>query len=525
MRPVGSKWQIDEPKRDRQVMGEEFMAFIQGLGLLVLVAPALVFICLVLVFHRILSLKKDRMSDLQIPAASPGQTYRALLGELLDRVDRALVPDHATAPPSSGGRLAKFFRTSNLYEGIPRQARRVARHPFGWPLLDASLRLAFFYPVALLAVLSAVTGLPVTLGSMEILPSGYPWSKLVLAAAVLLLMIANYAGLPPSFRKPATVLGFILLVLGVTGSGSTEFGRAVLFTLGFASIIPLAAAGRSKEARHLLMLALAMSVGLWITDFVGLLQGLLIMAILLAAIFAIDAVLVRAVRRGHSLVGWSIFIALVAAGFAIFTYFYPDDELVVLTIFMGLLPMANGLTDYLSAGFSRRLMRSGLRKPGEAFLLWLVNLGVAVLVVTALGLLLILGINGINALRGQTIIDVSQVLREMGTPSLWWKHLWIYLMILTPLVLSLVQASIGIASLLLTSSRHSFPEMVEAAAPTQQQGTGISRNSLRLAAVVTVSILLPIYLLAGLGWLLWTAAPGVVRTSLSIFWQFAEWAP
>lgn len=126
-----------------------------------------------------------------------------------------------------------------------------------------------------------------------------------------------------------------------------------------------------------------------------------------------------------------------------------------LLLFLGLLTLINAPFDWASLGLTRALLRVGLERGGWwPLLLALIDAVCAALIVALLTIAMVLGIQAFNSLAvlggGTAILSLERLLAGIGNretaqePEFW----WVYVLLLSTLVPSLINLGIGGASLM-----------------------------------------------------------------------------
>ena len=344
-------------------------------------------------------------------------------------------------------------------------ARRTARHPFGWTLLDFALRLAVAYPVLSLLVQWIADG-EGRLGTTVLLPAWQSWTEPVAAICVLAAFIVQatlYIWLTKRrqdfFRRFAGVLSLVPLAVAfafavaVIGAVAGAVAVAVAFAFAVAGAFAVAVAGAFAGA-----FAVAGAVAgafAFAVAFAGAVAGAFAVAV--AGAFAVAFF----VRRGRPVVGYlllTIFsLGIVATTLVALGAERLTEETATLLLFIGLLPILNGLFDFLSYGVTRALLEAGYRLRGA----WPVVLGVldlcfALIVFTLLGATLVCAVAVVNALAGGPVFDLGPVFADLRAPVPegvpWWSTVrgdygWLYFMLFSTLIPTVLHAAFAAFSL------------------------------------------------------------------------------
>ncbi|MCB1835307.1 MAG: hypothetical protein KDH19_18000, partial [Geminicoccaceae bacterium] len=230
--------------------------------------------------------------------------YRALLKAVLDRLSDRLERPNAEDQPLDP--KAGWFKRLDWYTDMRSRDRETAKaeatDPFGWPLFDKCLLFAFLYPVFSLFLLWAMTGIEGRIGNLPVLPAmeGWRWERFVTICGIALMIYPGMLSSNSRWRN----LGWTVAI------GS-------LFAVAGAVAVAFAVAG-------------AVAVG-------------------------------RMSVNGRGLRGYAglVAVTLVAGAFA--TWLMPGRarDAQTLVVFLVLLPVINGVFDFLSVGVTRLLLRKG----------------------------------------------------------------------------------------------------------------------------------------------------------------------
>jgi hypothetical protein len=384
--------------------------------------------------------------------ARGGGLYRRNVGAALDGLDRRLRPlnleDHRRDPfrPMAPDRES---------------AVRVGSAPFGWTLLDATLRFAFAYPIGLLLLNWALFDAEARIGTLVILPSGAPaWTPIGMLIALGVLIV--------SFVLPSRA-------------------RVVVQLAALGSAVAVAVAG----------------------------------AVAGAVAFAVAGAFAWATRRGF---GVSAQLGLVILGLSsIFAALAlapeMDERLTTLLVFLLLLPLVNALFDYASIGCTRWLLRRGVDAPGRAWLYGGVDVLLALGLFVFLRIVLIIGVHWMNAFSGSELLDLQSLFADLRSGERGGDYWWLYLTIFSTLVPTLLHFSITLlsgAALCVQAARHRLMPILDAARPNSYP---YSIAVLGLTVTTTMSLLIPPGLFFAFGYGVLRLAPSVG----SAYLWFFEW--
>jgi hypothetical protein len=124
-----------------------------------------------------------------------------------------------------------------------------------------------------------------------------------------------------------------------------------------------------------------------------------------------------------------------------------------LLLFLGLLSLLNAPFDWASLGLTRALLRRGLELAGWwPYLLAIVDAALAALIVAALALVMVIGVQTFDALAqhggGKAILPLDPLFEGIATHPADPEYWWLYALLLTTVLPSMINLMIGGASLL-----------------------------------------------------------------------------
>lgn len=403
--------------------------------------------------------------------------YRRTIGATLDWLDRRLTPD------------------------IPRKRFPPESVQVAWSggLAGFALALAVAYPV--LAVIGQWVFLNSDgrLGPLLLLEGGKPgW----LRYGTMSLLVGAVAGWYAAYRAQGLsrlVLALVATGLAVAGAGAFAGAVAVAVAVAgafavagaVAVAVAFAVAGAGAGAGAVAVAGAVVVV--WVGDRLGRpATGLAVWTIgLLAVLAAVTATVAEPSAR-------------------------PVGEVAALLLFLGTLPILNGLADFLSLGLTRWTMRQGLRE-GERIWAWmLADLAAGLALLLLLGFAIIAYVHAVRFPDGTPLADLPAVFAEIRTaPAAYW---WVYVMLFTtllPTLLHLLVASFGGVLQLSPWLRSHIADGLERGA---QGDAVLGRWAVQwLCLAMTVSVMAPV-MAAGL---LWVNAEAIGLAFLDVFEGFA----
>ncbi|NBB70520.1 MAG: hypothetical protein GVY33_09410, partial [Alphaproteobacteria bacterium] len=430
------------------------------------------------------------------------QLYRRNVERALDWLDRRLQPSNV----QDDGLIRRLAQAPDRDA-----AERVAPAPFGWPLLDLTLRLSLIYPVSLLAV-NWVAGAEARVGDLIVLHADAPlWARLIVLLAFGTLPISFFFARPA--RRAFQHFGVGLGTAGAAAGGGAS-GYAIAVLVVGAGAFGVAFAGRGAlSATFAVFVAVAAAVtGFVAGPFASVLALTLGLAIALGCAAATGKLVERTTRLDLGLYGYLLLVLCGLAVMLVTVAFAPDPDEAVTTLllFLVLLPLVNALFDYLSIGTTRALLRRGTRLPGRALVFGTLDVGLALGFFVLLRGLLVVLVVAMNAAAGTDVVDLQGLFADLRSGERGGDYWWLYATIFSTLVPTLVHLSIALWSLgamVPGAVRGWIARGVEAAEGDAYAHTGAV---LGLTALATWTLLVPPVLTLGAGWLLvsWFPALG-----------------
>ncbi len=366
----------------------------------------------------------DALRNALQSGGGPVRIYTDWLTRFLGAVDRFFGDKNVV----TRGRAARLF-------GLPTQA------PI-WtaPAYDRCLLLALFYPVAtifLIWVISGHVGPAEAALGLERDTEG--WRRGLALIAVMTMIIAFWQ---------ATVkegyLSFIWLGVAVAvavhyafvfaGAGAVAFAGAVAGAGAGAVAFAVAFAGAVAFA-----VAFAGAVAFAVAGAVAVLSIVLLMSH-------------RSKARGWQHVFLLLFTLVMGATCLAAPYFLSTQDGWLITgpllLFLGLLTLINAPFDWLSLGLTRGLLRLGIERGGWwPYLLALIDAVAAVAVIAVLSCAMIIGIQAFDYLAvlggGTPVLPLHEVFDGIGANPHAPEYWWIYALLLSTMIPSLINLAIG----------------------------------------------------------------------------------
>jgi len=445
---------------------------------------------------------------------SGAEHYRRNVARALDWLDRRLQPSNV----EDDGLIRRLAQAPDRDA-----AERVGPAPFGWTLLDLTLRLSFIYPAALLAV-NWVAGAEARVGDLIVLQPDAPlWARLIVLTA--------FGTLPVSFffaRRARRAFQHFGVGLGTAGAaaGGGASGFAIAVLVVGAGAFGVAFAGRGALSATFAIFVAVAAAG---TAFVaGPLASVLSLALGLVIALGCAVATGKLVERTTRLdLGLHAYLLLVLCGLAVMlaTVAFArelDESVTTLVLFLVLLPLVNALFDYLSIGTTRALLRRSMRLPGRALVFGALDVGLALAFFVLLRGVLVVLVVAMNEVAGTDLVDLQSVFADLRNGDRAGDYWWLYATIFSTLVPTLLHLSIALWSLgalVPDTLRAWVARGVDAAAGDAYAHTGAV---LGLTALATWTLLVPPALTLGAGWLLVSWFPALGAGYLWLFERLAE---
>lgn len=520
-------------------------------------------ICLALARYTLSNEKWCRDLRVRLAAERSAQPYRALMLPLLRRVTRW------RRPPLAG----PDTRWLDFHARDAKAATHTAYAWFGWTLLDFALLWAVLYPLLLLLLQWVVMGegrlgtfavLPgwqsliepvgtlVALTLILILPRLAPWELtnrqvvirisadwlpiLVYTSAVALAVASAVA----SASAPASAVAFAFAVaftataaVAVTVAGTVALSVAAALAVAIA--VAFAGAGTVADAFAFAFAGAVASTSAGVVAFAG--AGAGAFAVAFAVARAVAVATARLVRSGRARLAYglmvTIYVLLTLSIPAFLSFERMGDQVRGVYLFLGLFPLLNGVFDFLSYGVTLGLWRAGLRRGGIApWVLGFADIVAALLLFTALGAALILSVAVMNRLAGVDILPLEPIFTDLRskpvTDQPWLasaqaQYMWLYAMLFSTLVPTLIHAGLSCLSLAQWAPaglRRRYVGWIDRRDESPWAEIGVTVG---LGLTWFMSFMLPLVGLGGLLWLVQGAAPLVGETYLQVFELLARW--
>lgn len=318
----------------------------------------------------------------------------------------------------------------------------VSKWPRDWRCFDWALRLAVVYPILSMVLIWAIWGHAGTIGTVEFLPAHDSWAVRVaivcgIATAVLATIAKRWAAasIHPMFRRYSDQMQtYLLLVAFWVSFTFVGTGAAVATGALAAAIAGEGAFAFVFSAAFSVAFAVAALLPVSVEELSSALGSMLV-AYPLA--FIVGHLTLKAAEHGKGRRAYAVFFCLIVLALTLALRFLPwvdiPDRAHSIFLFIGILPLVNALTDYLSYVVTFKLVDWGRKTKGWAFAMGLLDVFVAGLIfVPLLGALLVAVVAGANALAGVALFPLAPLFYDLRAhPGQYW---WLYAMLFSTLV-------------------------------------------------------------------------------------------
>jgi hypothetical protein len=332
------------------------------------------------------------------------------------------------------------------------------------PAFDRCLLLALIYPVVTIFAIWAITGHVGPAEAALRLDPGLPgWRRGLAVAAFGLAVFTTWHSKRTLhlWKSLAWMQGLFIFALAfsLANGGATNVYFATNFALAaaFAAAFALGIVHASAASGVVVVFGITIS-------FVFTISGLDVYRTVFAAIFVFVAALVviatliisSKMHRWHG-VYLSFFVpVMIMVCLATVSFLSPLENagsFGPVLLFLGLLTLLNAPFDWASLGLTRALLRRGLELAGWwPYLLALVDAVLAAVIVAALAITMVIGVQAFDGLAvhggGEPVLRLDALLDGIAGHPAEPEYWWLYALLLSSMIPSLINLMIGGASLL-----------------------------------------------------------------------------
>ena len=375
---------------------------------------------------------------------------------------------------SYSNRIRHVLETVSQWLSPSADVKAVAAKPWGWPLFDATLRLSIFYPVTTIVVFWIIRG-KVSAGNIVFLNGVLPQSYRVLSFIILMsLFLYSIIGLHSIPTTAIRILRVMVLLSGLfialicvllsMNDIDTELEKSISNTdpvkltivwchiafLGIFSFLQLFWRkyffGISSSV-FVFTLSVTLSVVFpYVTKYDS--TVILFFPLLLSTIFAY---IINRVALYDYIISISccILLLLFCISIAIVLDLKPSEYAsMMLLICYGILPILNGVFDYVSIGLTRCLVSMGVKLPQLALIFAIVDLFFALLVFAILIVAILLAVTLIERWNHSAeLLGLRFLIAELGDNQSRRDYWWLYLTVFSTLMPTVVHWVVAFWSL------------------------------------------------------------------------------
>jgi len=391
-------------------------------------------------------------------------------------------------------RLVRFLNGVDRFFG-DRAEQTLLPHAFGlkaaaplWtaPALDRCLLLALAYPIVSIYVMWAASGHVGPAEHALKLAAGLPlWRRALGISMDIVALLALRKGMSLRGWKSVLWLGAALIsVVAPVTFAASSIGAATVAVVCMVAFAAAADFTNITPGTGVVGVTLAIPCtvgGMVVGSHVAVGLGISVSAMF----FCFILIALSQYRLSLSLMAFFAVMFALSFGAARFLSIQTDWPLLgPVVLFLGLLTLLNAPFDWISLGLTRALLRRGIELGGWwAYALALVDAILATIVVAALAIAMILGVNFFAAMErlghSKPTLMVAALLNGIekapSAPEFW----WVYALLLSTMLPSLANLVIGGACFV--RGVPGFPAFLLRYIPEQRSVSRLNRNGVALA--------------------------------------------
>ena len=431
------------------------------------------------------------------------KTYADLIASWLDWLDKLWTKEFQADPPP--------FTKHSL------------RAAFSHGLLNFTLAFALAYPVFGVLLHWLATGEAQSIGGVEVISSSDAWWRQPATIGGLALFGFAMWSAQAAIRIGAEVRHFVWLAFAFGVGYSLEAAVAVVFSGAFAVAVAIPV-GLAVGGAIALAGPLAVAVASGSTFAVaGAFAGVVLGAVAFVCALAVAWLMARLRKPALLLFLW----ALLGVAAIIAAIIWPPAitlRMAGVIVFIGLLPLLNGITDFLSIGMTRLLLRRAEMTEARWTrpALWLFDLLFALFTLALLTAAFIAIIVLVRPASGEPLIDILALIADVRArpENYWWLGLMVFTTLL-PSLMHMVAAAYSVAIFYLPKWREGLAARLEDG--MRGDGQRGAEGRLRLVALLTLAWGAPTAALVTAASLVWSERVGLRTWSLDQAEAFALW--
>jgi hypothetical protein len=325
--------------------------------------------------------------------------------------------------------------------------------------LDRCLLLALIYPIVTIFLIWTISGHvgPAEL-ALHVDPRLGMLRRFFPTAVIGLCLFAIWGAVGTTgWRRfcfvVACIAAFVLAIVLSVGAGAPAATPAPIAYAPIPSAVPPVMTGNSVTTILSINVTTAVTIAIALT-------GSVIAAIAIAAIGAVLAAIRRlnlaGKHRWEGLFLSFVITALILVSLGAAKWLSPLSIWPIsgpLLLFLGLLTLLNAPFDWISVGLTRALLRGGLQLGGWwPYLLALLDAVLAALIIAVLALTMVIGVRAFDAFAvqggGKAVLPLTPLFDGIAAYPTAPEYWWIYALLLSTMIPSLINLVIGGASFL-----------------------------------------------------------------------------
>jgi hypothetical protein len=326
------------------------------------------------------------------------------------------------------------------------------------PALDRCLLLALFYPIFTIFVIWAVSGhVGPAEAALRLSPDLPAWQRAGAAVGVGFMLIIAWYARPRYARlrlwKVVTAYLAAFTVAAISGAGVIVNAAAVMCNLA-PWRFDVTGSGTGAVFYAVFFSLLLGVPGIREGGIVFPLAVLAVMTITFLGVVQLGDLAIKRQRQGGFI---AVFFATTILACLAAAYLSSPLEAWKISsgpmlLFLGLLTLLNAPFDWASLGLTRALLRRGLELGGWwPYVLAIVDAALAVAIIAALGLTMVVGVQAFDGLAehggGTPVLPLDALFNHMAAHPSAPEYWWLYALLLSTMIPSLVNLVIGGTSL------------------------------------------------------------------------------
>jgi hypothetical protein len=325
------------------------------------------------------------------------------------------------------------------------------------PALDRCLLLALFYPILIIFVIWAISGhVGPAESSLRLNPNVPAWQRAAAAVAVGCLLLLPWR---PRRRSWKPFLWELLVFVTAFAAAYASGAGVIVNAAAVLTNIVLGRFNATSSGTFAVFSAIFMCLTLGLIGFHagGIVLSLGLLAALCLAFLALATMGEISLKRGLAGVfmftSFAVMILACLGSARLLPTLNTWEISGPMVLFLGLLTLLNAPFDWFSLGLTRALLRRGLELGGWwPYGLALVDAALAAVIIAVLALTMVVGVQAFDALAvhggGASVLPLEPLFNGIAAHPTAPEYWWLYALLLSTMIPSLVNLVIGGASLL-----------------------------------------------------------------------------